>query len=120
MNKSVTIQENRTMDDHMLVSNGLYIPSSSPVSSLVIKGNYIPSPSPAPPTDGSYFNMSDKYLSYPPIVSMFPSNFAILLIPPQRITIPKMLFLLTYIHCLHKSYIMYGNLFAKCPEFLNV
>lgn len=74
LNKNVTIQENRTMDDHMLVSNGLYIPSPSPASSLVIKGNYIPSPSPAPPTDGSYFNMSDKYLSYPPIVSMFPSN----------------------------------------------
>ncbi|KAL5285582.1 NPHS1 family protein [Megaselia abdita] len=68
LNKNVTIQENRTMDDHMLVSNGLYIPSSSPASSLVIKGNYMPSPSPAPPTDGSYFNMSDKYLSYPPII----------------------------------------------------
>lgn len=61
----------RSKDDHMLLSNGLYIPSPSPASSLVIKGggSYISSPSPAPPPDGSYFNMSDKYISYPPVVS---------------------------------------------------
>jgi len=59
----------RSKDDHMLISNGLYIPSPSPASSLVIKGSYISSPSPAPPADGSYFNMSDKYMSYPPVVS---------------------------------------------------
>ncbi|XP_068144561.1 nephrin isoform X1 [Drosophila tropicalis] len=57
----------RSKDDHMLISNGLYIPSPSPASSLVIKGSYISSPSPAPPADGSYFNMSDKYMSYPPV-----------------------------------------------------
>ncbi|XP_017838781.1 nephrin isoform X2 [Drosophila busckii] len=57
----------RAKDDHMLISNGLYIPSPSPASSLVIKGSYISSPSPAPPADGSYFNMSDKYMSYPPV-----------------------------------------------------
>ncbi|XP_055904488.1 nephrin isoform X2 [Eupeodes corollae] len=62
------MNDNRSKDDHMLVSNGLYIPSPSPASSLVIKGSYISSPSPAPPPDGSYFNMSDKYLSYPPVV----------------------------------------------------
>ncbi|XP_017149370.1 nephrin isoform X2 [Drosophila miranda] len=57
----------RSKDDHMLISNGLYIPSPSPASSLVIKGSYISSPSPAPPADGSYFNMSNKYMSYPPV-----------------------------------------------------
>lgn len=37
---------------------------------LISKGVYIPSPSPAPPPDGSYYNMnSDRYLSYPPMVS---------------------------------------------------
>ncbi|KAL9915607.1 nephrin isoform X2 [Glossina fuscipes] len=57
----------RSKDDHMIMSNGIYIPSPSPASSLVIKGSYISSPSPAPPPDGSYFNMSDKYISYPPV-----------------------------------------------------
>ncbi|XP_037946701.1 nephrin [Teleopsis dalmanni] len=57
----------RCKDDQMLMSNGLYIPSPSPASSLVIKGSYVSSPSPAPPPDGSYFNMSDKYISYPPV-----------------------------------------------------
>lgn len=27
---------------------------------------YVTAPSPAPPADGSYYNMSDRYLSYPP------------------------------------------------------
>lgn len=58
----------RAKDDHMLIPNGMYVPSPSPASSLVIKGSYISSPSPAPPPDGSYFNMSDKYISYPPVV----------------------------------------------------
>lgn len=45
---------NQTRDDQMLVT----------------KGAYIPSPSPAPPIDGSYYNMSsERYLSYPPLVS---------------------------------------------------
>lgn len=36
---------------------------------MIGKG-YMPSPSPAPPMDGSYYNMnSDRYLSYPPMVS---------------------------------------------------
>lgn len=36
---------------------------------MIGKG-YMPSPSPAPPLDGSYYNMnSDRYLSYPPMVS---------------------------------------------------
>lgn len=30
------------------------------------KSSYISAPSPAPPADGSYYNMSDRYLSYPP------------------------------------------------------
>lgn len=30
------------------------------------KTSYVSAPSPAPPADGSYFNMSDRYLSYPP------------------------------------------------------
>ncbi|KAG5895719.1 hypothetical protein JTB14_025666 [Gonioctena quinquepunctata] len=30
------------------------------------KSSYMSAPSPAPPTDGSYYNMSDRYLSYPP------------------------------------------------------
>ncbi|KAL3284555.1 hypothetical protein HHI36_018712 [Cryptolaemus montrouzieri] len=34
------------------------------------KSSYVSAPSPAPPADGSYFNMSDRYLSYPP-----PLNF---------------------------------------------
>lgn len=47
---------NQTRDDQMLVT----------------KGAYIPSPSPAPPIDGSYYNMnSERYLSYPPLVSCF-------------------------------------------------
>lgn len=37
---------------------------------MIGKG-YMPSPSPAPPLDGSYYNMnSDRYLSYPPMVSV--------------------------------------------------
>lgn len=69
-NRNGLNDQNRAKDDHMLVPNGLYVPSPSPASSLIIKGgNYISSPSPAPPPDGSYFNMSDKYISYPPVVS---------------------------------------------------
>lgn len=30
------------------------------------KSSYISAPSPAPPTDGSYYNVADRYLSYPP------------------------------------------------------
>lgn len=30
------------------------------------KSSYVSAPSPAPPADGSYYNMSDRYLSYPP------------------------------------------------------
>lgn len=42
---------------------------------LINKAVYIPSPSPAPPPDGSYYNMnSDRYLSYPPMVSSNSSN----------------------------------------------
>lgn len=34
--------------------------------------HYIAAPSPGPPLDGSYYNMnSDRYLSYPPMVSLF-------------------------------------------------
>ncbi|KAM7345697.1 hibris isoform 4-T4 [Cochliomyia hominivorax] len=66
-NRSGMLEPSRSKDDHMLMSNGMYIPSPSPASSLVIKGSYISSPSPAPPPDGSYFNMSDKYISYPPV-----------------------------------------------------
>ncbi|XP_023299078.2 nephrin isoform X1 [Lucilia cuprina] len=69
-NRSGMPEPTRSKDDHMLMSNGMYIPSPSPASSLVIKGSYISSPSPAPPPDGSYFNMSDKYISYPPVVSI--------------------------------------------------
>lgn len=51
-NGGTTIQ--MTRDDQMLINKGVYIPS----------------PSPAPPPDGSYYNMnSDRYLSYPPMVS---------------------------------------------------
>ncbi|XP_060807924.1 nephrin [Amyelois transitella] len=36
------------------------------------KQNYAPAPSPMPPLDGSYYNMSsDRYLSYPPIISEY-------------------------------------------------
>lgn len=42
---------------------------------LANKTVYIPSPSPAPPPDGSYYNMnSDRYLSYPPMVSQCPAS----------------------------------------------
>lgn len=34
--------------------------------SISAKSSYVSAPSPAPPADGSYFNMSDRYLSYPP------------------------------------------------------
>lgn len=38
--------------------------------SMIGKHGYLPAPSPAPPLDGSYYNMnSDRYLSYPPMVS---------------------------------------------------
>lgn len=33
---------------------------------FLAKSSYISAPSPAPPADGSYYNMSDRYLSYPP------------------------------------------------------
>ncbi|XP_062562887.1 nephrin isoform X6 [Armigeres subalbatus] len=37
---------------------------------LIGKNNYVAAPSPGPPMDGSYYNMnSDRYLSYPPMVS---------------------------------------------------
>lgn len=39
--------------------------------SMIGKNGYLPAPSPAPPMDGSYYNMnSDRYLSYPPMVSL--------------------------------------------------
>lgn len=45
----------RARDDQMLNSKTL---------------NYVTAPSPGPPLDGSYYNMnSDRYLSYPPMVS---------------------------------------------------
>ncbi|CAH0546788.1 unnamed protein product [Brassicogethes aeneus] len=34
--------------------------------SMSAKSSYVSAPSPAPPADGSYYNMSDRYLSYPP------------------------------------------------------
>lgn len=41
--------------------------------SMIGKNGYLPAPSPAPPMDGSYYNMnSDRYLSYPPMVSAPP------------------------------------------------
>ena len=53
-NNSNNIMDHRARDDQMLINKGVYIPS----------------PSPAPPPDGSYYNMnSDRYLSYPPMVS---------------------------------------------------
>ena len=51
---SVASQHGGTRDDQMIGG----------------KGTYIPAPSPGPPLDGSYYNMnSDRYLSYPPMVS---------------------------------------------------
>ncbi|XP_053621013.1 nephrin isoform X1 [Plodia interpunctella] len=36
------------------------------------KQNYVPAPSPMPPLDGSYYNMSsERYLSYPPLISEY-------------------------------------------------
>lgn len=32
--------------------------------------NYVKIPSPAPPLDGSYYSACDRYLSYPPMVSL--------------------------------------------------
>ncbi|KAK5640308.1 hypothetical protein RI129_011119 [Pyrocoelia pectoralis] len=37
-----------------------------PSGNMSAKSSYISAPSPAPPADGSYYNMSDRYLSYPP------------------------------------------------------
>ncbi|XP_022909293.1 nephrin isoform X2 [Onthophagus taurus] len=48
--------ERRTRDDQSLGYHG----------TISGKSSYISAPSPAPPADGSYFNMSDRYLSYPP------------------------------------------------------
>lgn len=36
---------------------------------MLNKTNYVTAPSPGPPLDGSYYNNSDRYLSYPPMVS---------------------------------------------------
>lgn len=64
----------RARDDQMIGKGGSN--GSSNGGGLV---GYMPSPSPAPPMDGSYYNMnSDRYLSYPPMVSpaipQLPSN----------------------------------------------
>ncbi|XP_018320439.1 nephrin isoform X2 [Agrilus planipennis] len=40
---------------------------------LSAKSSYISAPSPAPPADGSYFNVADRYLSYPPSLD-FPNH----------------------------------------------
>ncbi|KAK9885754.1 hypothetical protein WA026_013625 [Henosepilachna vigintioctopunctata] len=47
---------NRARDDQHLGYHG----------GMSAKSSYVSAPSPAPPADGSYFNMSDRYLSYPP------------------------------------------------------
>lgn len=49
----------RARDDQMLPGGGYH-------GNLSAKSSYVSAPSPAPPADGSYFNMSDRYLSYPP------------------------------------------------------
>ncbi|XP_044759594.1 nephrin isoform X1 [Coccinella septempunctata] len=49
-------EKNRARDDQHL---GYH-------STMSAKSSYVSAPSPAPPADGSYFNMSDRYLSYPP------------------------------------------------------
>lgn len=38
----------------------------STLFSLSGKSSYVSAPTPTPPADGSYYNMSDRYLSYPP------------------------------------------------------
>ncbi|XP_056630856.1 nephrin isoform X1 [Diorhabda sublineata] len=48
-------QRPRARDDQSLVYHGGMSGKS-----------FVAAPSPAPPADGSYFNMSDRYLSYPP------------------------------------------------------
>ncbi|XP_049818879.1 nephrin isoform X2 [Aethina tumida] len=49
-------QRPRARDDQSLGYHG----------SMSAKSSYVSAPSPAPPADGSYYNMSDRYLSYPP------------------------------------------------------
>lgn len=49
--------KSRTRDDQSLHYN---------TGTMSAKSSYMSAPSPAPPADGSYYNMSDRYLSYPP------------------------------------------------------
>jgi len=67
-NNAILMSSHLSKDDQIVIPNGLYIPSPSPSSIIIKGGSYVSSPSPAPPPDGSYFNMSDKYISYPSVV----------------------------------------------------
>ncbi|KAL1502300.1 hypothetical protein ABEB36_007466 [Hypothenemus hampei] len=49
----------RSRDDQSLGHYG-------PGMGMSAKSSYVSAPTPTPPADGSYYNMSDRYLSYPP------------------------------------------------------
>lgn len=55
------------------MNNSNYEPRSRD-DQMLNKTNYVTAPSPGPPLDGSYYNSSDRYLSYPPMVSSHPFN----------------------------------------------
>ncbi|XP_076263611.1 nephrin adhesion molecule sticks and stones isoform X2 [Rhynchophorus ferrugineus] len=49
----------RSRDDQSLGQYG-------PGTGMSAKSSYVSAPTPTPPADGSYYNVSDRYLSYPP------------------------------------------------------
>lgn len=47
-----------------------FLPSSNYDDQFMNQKNYVKIPSPGPPMDGSYYSACDRYLSYPPMVSI--------------------------------------------------
>lgn len=51
-----------------------FLPSSNYDDQFMNQKNYVKIPSPGPPMDGSYYSACDRYLSYPPMVSLTPKS----------------------------------------------
>lgn len=47
-----------------------FLPTSNYDDQFMNQKNYVKIPSPGPPMDGSYYSACDRYLSYPPMVSV--------------------------------------------------
>ncbi|XP_050302000.1 nephrin isoform X2 [Anthonomus grandis grandis] len=70
--KSETYSNEESNNEYVDDSRSKQAPNSyimeqpPPVDYPPAKSSYVSAPTPTPPADGSYYNMSDRYLSYPP------------------------------------------------------